>query len=66
MTDPDKLKMSVVADEEVTAECPRCGEVVPVNSHDCDAEATFDGVCAMCQQPYDEYLEHLKDCDGGE
>jgi hypothetical protein len=66
MTDPDKLKMSVVADEEVTAECPRCGEVVPVNTHDCDGEQLFDGVCAMCGERYDEYLEHLQECDGGE
>jgi len=50
----------------VRAECPRCGEIVNVNRHDCDGEQVFDGVCAMCRQPYDSFLDHLKDCDGGE
>ena len=50
---------------EVRAECPRCGEIIDVNSHDCDGELAFDGTCPMCGQAYDTYLEHLKSCDGG-
>jgi hypothetical protein len=33
--------------------------------HDCDGRAAFDGECPMCGAPYESYLEHLKDCDGG-
>jgi len=71
MSDRDRLEVDVVdRDGVATAECPDCGERVELygdrKRHDCDGRPPFDGECPMCGKPYESYLEHLKDCDGGE
>jgi predicted amidophosphoribosyltransferase len=56
--------MKILSDG-VVYECQRCGETdVDPETHDCGAELPFDGdVCPMCGERYDNYLNHLSDCD---
>jgi len=70
MSDRGRLELDVVdRDGAAVAECPDCGKLVELygdrKRHDCDGRPPFDGECAMCGEPYESYLEHLKDCDGG-
>ncbi|WP_049984144.1 hypothetical protein [Halorubrum sp. BV1] len=47
--------------------CERCGNrILYPNRHEatCNPEPTFDGVCPMCGEDYEDagYMEHLSEC----
>jgi ribosomal protein L34E len=57
-------------------ECPHCGKPLEVLSERrarshvnvCgkSRDTPYSGVCAMCGDEYESYLDHLAECDGGE
>jgi hypothetical protein len=64
--------MGTQSDSLVHERCPDCGQRVPryhLEDHleCCDGQNgnAFDGVCPMCRSPYNEYITHLLECDGG-
>jgi len=47
--------------------CDRCGRRILYPKHHgaiCDLDSPFDGICPMCEQPYEGYLDHLAECPG--
>lgn len=45
--------------------CDECGNrIISENVHPevCDPDPAFDGVCPMCEQPYEAYIQHLSEC----